>query len=82
MSSAQEGHEAIVAGCGAQDYVKGYFCDADPWLCPACSDAWHATPATRCDGCGADITGWGRWHETVCPNCEGDEHGATRVFED
>ena len=79
MSNTQRGQEAIVAGCGGQDYAKGYFCDADPWLCPACADAWHASPATRCDGCGADITGWGKWHETTGPCCRPDDGRAGRA---
>lgn len=50
MSSAEEGPtrvgEATAAGCGAEDYSKGYVCDGDPLLCPRCADAGQASPAT------------------------------------
>ena len=44
--ASREAGEATAAGCRAGDYVKGYVCDGDPWLCPRCSDVWRASYAT------------------------------------
>ena len=44
--ASREAGEATAAGCRAEDYVKGYVCDGDPWLCPRCSDVWRASYAT------------------------------------